>query len=57
MGIDEEAAHGSLRLTLGRSTTAEEVMTTIAAVQRCVARLRSHGPTAGEGVSSGPRPA
>ncbi len=57
MGIEEQAAHGSLRLTLGRSTTAEAVSITIAAVERCVARLRSQGPADGEGVSAGPRTA
>ncbi len=41
LGIDEEAAHGSLRLTLGRSTARDDVQTTVAAVERCVARLRS----------------
>jgi cysteine desulfurase len=57
MGIDEEAAHGSLRLSLGRSTTAEEVTTTIAAVQRSVSRLRSQGLADGAGASAGPRTA
>jgi cysteine desulfurase len=45
LGIDEEAAHGSLRLTLGRSTTRDDVQTTVAAVERCVARLRSASAT------------
>jgi cysteine desulfurase len=41
LGVDDAAAHGSLRLTLGRSTTREDVRTTVAAVDRCVARLRA----------------
>ncbi len=45
LGIDEEAAHGSLRLTLGRSTARDDVQTTVAAVERCVARLRSASAT------------
>ncbi len=48
LGIDEEAAHGSLRLTLGRSTTREDVRTTVAAVGRCVARLRAAPPATNE---------
>lgn len=46
MGIAEEAAHGSLRLTLGRGTTAADVTTTIAAAERCIARLRAEAPRA-----------
>ncbi len=41
MGIGEEAAHGSLRLTLGRSTSTADVAATVSAVGRCVARLRA----------------
>ncbi len=50
MGIGEPAAHGSLRLTLGRSTSEADITTTIAAVQRCVARLRSD-PAASNAVA------
>ncbi len=57
MGIDEAAAHGSLRLTLGRSTTGEAIAATVAAVERCVARLRASGladgvPSAGVSVDA-----
>ncbi|HEX2195095.1 MAG TPA: cysteine desulfurase family protein [Candidatus Limnocylindria bacterium] len=41
MGIDPELAHGSLRLTTGRGTTAEEVERTLEVAERCIARLRS----------------
>jgi cysteine desulfurase len=40
MGIDEEAAHGSLRLTAGRGTTADEIARTIEATRSVVGRLR-----------------
>lgn len=40
MGIDPDLAHGSLRLTLGRETTADDVGRTIDVVAACVARLR-----------------
>jgi cysteine sulfinate desulfinase/cysteine desulfurase-like protein len=43
MGIDPELAHGSLRLTLGRGTTADEIRTTIRTVQEVVGRLRAAG--------------
>jgi cysteine desulfurase len=40
MGIDPQLAHGSLRLSLGRGTTVEEVDRTIAAVGKLSERLR-----------------
>ena len=40
MGIEEELAHGSLRLTAGRDTTAEEVERTIEVTRTVVGRLR-----------------
>jgi cysteine desulfurase len=40
MGIDPRLAHGSLRLSLGRGTTVEEVDRTIAAVGKLSERLR-----------------
>ncbi len=43
MGIDPELAHGSLRLTVGRSTSVEEVEQTIGAVSDAVERLRRAG--------------
>ena len=46
MGIDPQLAHGSLRLTLGRETTAEDVERTIEVVSTCVVRLRASAPVA-----------
>ena len=40
MGIEEDLAHGSLRLTAGRDTTAEEVERTIEVTRTVVGRLR-----------------
>jgi cysteine desulfurase len=48
MGLDPRTAHGSLRLTLGRETTAVEIRATADAVERCAERLRG---------LVGPRPA
>jgi len=41
MGIDPELAHGSLRLTIGRSTTQADIDRTIEVVGACIVRLRS----------------
>jgi cysteine desulfurase len=41
MGIDEQLAHGSLRLTLGEETTDADVERTISVVAAAVARLRA----------------
>ena len=41
MGIDEQLAHGSLRLTLGSETTAADVERSIEVVGACVERLRA----------------
>lgn len=46
MGIDAELARGSLRLTLGRDTTAAEIERTIEIVGACLARLRGTAPVA-----------
>jgi cysteine desulfurase len=43
MGIGPEQVRGSLRLTLGRTTTAEEVATAADLVDACVARVRAAG--------------
>jgi cysteine desulfurase len=40
MGIEPQAAHGSLRLTVGRETTAEEVERAISVTRDVIARLR-----------------
>jgi cysteine desulfurase len=44
LGIDPDLAHGSLRLTLGRETTAEQIETTVATVRRVVERFRATSP-------------
>jgi cysteine desulfurase len=44
MGIPAEQAHGSLRMTLGRSTTAEDIDKFIAVFPPIVARLREMSP-------------
>lgn len=44
MGVRPELAHGSLRLSLGRATTAEEVDEVAAALPPIVARLRAIAP-------------
>jgi len=41
LGLDRELAKGSLRVTVGRSTTAEQVDAFVDALARVVARLRS----------------
>jgi cysteine desulfurase len=40
MGIEPEAAHGSLRLTLGRGNTEEDVRLTVEATRRVLERMR-----------------
>jgi cysteine desulfurase len=40
MGIDEETAHGSLRMTVGRATTAEDIARAIEVTRTVVGRLR-----------------
>jgi cysteine desulfurase len=41
MGIDPHLAHGSLRLTVGRGTTPDEVERTVEIAARCIGRLRA----------------
>ena len=48
MGIGEQLAHGSLRLSLGRGTTDAEIDETIAIVTRVVERLRRYAPQLAE---------
>jgi cysteine desulfurase len=40
MGLDEALAHGSLRLTVGRSTTADDVQRAVDVAARAIDRLR-----------------
>ncbi|HET7520053.1 MAG TPA: cysteine desulfurase family protein [Candidatus Limnocylindria bacterium] len=51
MGIEPNAAHGSLRLTLGRSTTAEDVRYTVEATRRVLERMRGAGELRPEAAS------
>ncbi|NJD00704.1 IscS subfamily cysteine desulfurase [Candidatus Erwinia dacicola] len=44
IGLDDELAHSSIRFSLGRFTTEEEVDYAIALVQKSVARLRELSP-------------
>lgn len=41
LGIDEDQAAGSLRLTLGRETTREEIGVALGVIERCIHRLRN----------------
>jgi cysteine desulfurase len=41
MGIDEETAAGSLRVTLGSGTTRDEITEALAIIERCIGRLRN----------------
>jgi cysteine desulfurase len=45
LGLDDELAHSSLRLGLGRYTTAEEIDYAIAEIGKTVARLRENSPS------------
>jgi cysteine desulfurase len=45
LGIDEERAAGSLRLTLGRETTRDEVTQALRVIERCINRLRDASAT------------
>lgn len=44
IGLPHEIAHGSLRLTLGKETTKEDIDTTIEAIREIVERLRDMSP-------------
>ncbi len=41
MGVDEQLAHGSLRLTLGPGTTNAEIERTLEIAEACIGRLRA----------------
>jgi cysteine desulfurase len=49
LGIPPEVAHGSLRLTLGRENTREDVERVLSVLPDIVAKLRSMSPLAPEG--------
>ena len=40
IGVPEEIAAGSLRLTLGKNTTPEEIAYTVECLKECVRKLR-----------------
>ena len=44
MGLSHEVSHGSLRLTLGRFTTEEQVDYILEKLPQIVARLRAMSP-------------
>lgn len=44
LGLPDEIAHGSLRLTLSQETTRQEIDTTVEALKRIVSKLRSMSP-------------
>jgi len=48
LGVPSLLAHGSLRFTLGRSTTTEDIDTAVAILARIVNRLRSMSPRYGK---------
>jgi cysteine desulfurase len=45
LGLDDDLAHSSLRLGLGRYTTAEEVEYAMGQIARTVAQLRANSPS------------
>jgi cysteine desulfurase len=44
MGLSSDQARSSLRFSLGRSTTAEEIDEAVAIIPRAVARIRALSP-------------
>jgi cysteine desulfurase len=46
MGIDQQLAHGSLRLTLGPETTTADIERTLEVAEACINRLRAATPMA-----------
>ena len=44
LGVDDELAHSSIRFTLGRFTTEEEIDYTVAQLKEKVAKLREMSP-------------
>jgi cysteine desulfurase len=59
LGLDEEVARGSLRLTTGRGTTEEEIASALDILHACIARLRAASPEAAatEAGARAPAPA
>jgi cysteine desulfurase len=46
LGLDEEVARGSLRLTTGRGTTEQDIASALDILHACIARLRAASPEA-----------
>lgn len=44
MGLNDELAYSSLRFSLGRFTTTEEIDYAVALIAQSIARLREHSP-------------
>jgi len=44
MGLDHQTAHGSLRLTLGKSTSEEDIDYVLSVVPGIIERLREMSP-------------
>ena len=59
LGLDEEVARGSLRLTTGRGTTEQEIASALDILHACIARLRAASPEAAatEAGARAPAPA
>jgi cysteine desulfurase len=59
LGLDEEVARGSLRLTTGRGTTEQEIASALDILRACIARLRAASPEAAttEAGARAPAPA
>ena len=51
IGLPHEIAHGSLRLTLGKDNTQEDVDYVLEVLPRIIANLRHMSPLAGRGGS------
>jgi cysteine desulfurase len=48
MGLIHEIAHGSLRISLGRDNTEEDIAYTLEVLPQIIARLRSMSPLCAE---------
>jgi cysteine desulfurase len=54
MGVSHELARGSLRLTVGKDSTQEDIEHLLAVLPGIVERLRSLSPLLGQEVGSAP---
>ena len=44
MGLPDNIAHGTLRLTIGYQNTMEEMDRAVECIKKCIARLRQNSP-------------